>query len=265
MTRMRNGEVVQDSRLGRLPSYDERSRAFQIRPVLEAIKAEGKPTRRRPRPGPTLNQSGPPCTGAGGDSGCVGFSFCHILNAGPVRRSPQWKHDEACGAYRRGQNEDEWEGNDAGTSLLAVARAAHHDGYIDGYRWIGAGSQTPIDDTRETLDLIGPVWFGIPWYTSMFNPSPGGWLEVDPGSGLAGYHAIAGLRHYVGKLRGHGSRIFDGVQLQQTWGDWGTRYHRESGFAVVTFEQLEAHLLPSSVYGEGAVIVEHRLGPVWGG
>lgn len=257
MEQLRDGSTVADPRLGRIPRYDERSRAYQVRPLLEQVKAAGR-RRLSSRPAPvTFDQSGPPCPGPGGDSGCVGFSFGTGLNSSPNRHDPPWSPGDCCVHYRLAQREDEWEG-DAGTSLLALARIAHRVNLIGGYRWIGAGSQTPGEDLVETLDYVGGVWLGVPWYFSMFEPRPSGLLVVDPSSGLAGYHAIWTLGHRLAAIAGEGRAKVDHVVWQQTWGPaWGTRWYGVGGHAFVRTADVVDKLLPSAVFGEGCVPLEH--------
>lgn len=272
---MRGGVTVLDERLGRIPQYDERSRGWQVRSLLEQIRgvecvdeaAVVEPVVSElaaPQPQP-FDQSDPPCPGRYGADGCVGCSFGTALNAAPIIRKPAWQHrfdhSECCWLYRTAQDEDEWAGSDyGGTSLIAALRIAKRLGIISEYRWIGAGSQTPIDDLRDTFRLLkSGVWFGVPWWSSMFDPQPNGLLEVDRSSGLAGYHAIYGVDLVVDPP---GLPAGEYVVWQNTWGpDWGVSFRGGAGCVYVPLESIENDLLPQSVYGEAAVIIENEVGP----
>jgi hypothetical protein len=271
----RGGFVAYDERLGRIPSYDERSRGWQVRTLLDKVRdidcengAEIVPAptevENAPQPVP-FDQSDPPCPGPYGADGCVGASFGTALNATPIPRAPQWKHtidhSECCWLYRTAQTEDEWAGEAyGGTSLIAALRIAHRFGIISEYRWIGAGSQTPIDDLVDTFRLLrSGVWFGIPIYWSMMDPGPSGLLEVDPASGLAGYHAIYGVDLVADPP---GLPPGEYVVWQNTWGpDWGTTFRDAPGCCYVPVPAIETDLLPRAVYGEAAVIIENEHGP----
>lgn len=261
MTTMRDGREVADPRLDRIPQYDERSRNFQVRRLLEERRPDLEAARRKPkawRPGPSiLNQRN---YGA-----CVWFSAATILNASPHRRNPPLTEDQARGYYFETQRRDEFPGGEypgaspvaGGTSLLAGAKLAKELGFIDSFWWCGAGSQTAIDDVIDTQAAIGSVWFGVPWYDSMFNPKPGGALVVDPSSGLAGYHAIGSLAFRYAPIPGEGPKKIEHLVWPNTWGpSWAGQWFKLGGHCFVKVEDVEAHLLPRDVYGEAAVLVE---------
>ena len=75
MIKLKDGTEVEDRRLDRLESFDDRSRNF---PIMAARELEG----RRPRnytwrmTGPVLNQ--------GNEGACVGFGISHELAARPA-------------------------------------------------------------------------------------------------------------------------------------------------------------------------------------
>lgn len=96
--------------LGRRREFDERSRAFPIRTLTEAVEPKQKYWRCDAR----LDQ--------GREGACVGFAWGHELNAEPRR---WWTTDQhARVIYRRAQQLDQWPGeNYEGTSVLAGAKA----------------------------------------------------------------------------------------------------------------------------------------------
>ena len=115
--KLKDGTEVQDPRLGRLVQFDERSRGFPIRALVE-----GKPLRSYTwRVGAWLDQ--------GAEGACVGFAFGHELYARPVVTpvSAGYAREEI---YWKAQRIDPWPGGmypDAtpqyeGTSILAGAQ-----------------------------------------------------------------------------------------------------------------------------------------------
>ena len=245
---LRGGVTTEDPRLDRVPQYDPRSRGYQVRELLERRGAvQGKA--HRPAH-PTLNQ--------GREGACVGYSIATAMNASPRRIKPELTGTDAFAAYKDAQRIDEWSGEDYdGTSVLAGLKVAQQRGWIGSYWWCGAGSGSPIDDVVDSLRTVGSVIFGIPWYRSMFSTRRGGFLEVDPSSGLSGYHAIAGIAFRYAPIPGLDRVKREHVVMQNTWGeDWGAPWFRVGGHAYVLVESLEQHLLPRTVYGEAAVPVE---------
>lgn len=245
---LRGGITTDDPRLDRVPQYDERSRSFRARDLLE-----NRDTRRGKahRPAhPTLDQ--------GTEGACVGYSIATAMNASPRRIQPELDGPDAFAAYKQAQTIDEWSGESySGTSVLAGLKVAQQRGWIGSYWWCGAGSGTPVDDVVDSLRTVGSVVFGIPWYRSMFDTRRGGFLEVDPKSGLAGYHAIAGIAFRYAPIPGLDRVKREHVVVQNTWGpSWGAPWYGVGGHAYVLVESLEQHLLPRSVYGEAAVPVE---------
>lgn len=217
-------------KLGRIQQFDERSRAFPIRTLLEA---------KRPRSytwacSTTLDQ--------GTEGACVGFSWAHELIARPVVVSGI-DATTATGFYHAAQGLDPWDGGAypgadpfyEGTSVLAGAKAVQNAGYISEYRWAFG-----LDDVLLTLGYKGPVVLGIEWHEDMFDPDADGLLHVS--GGIAGGHAI--LANGVSLSR----RL---VRLHNSWGaDWG-----RNGEAYIGFDDL-AQLLADG--GEACVPMKRR-------
>jgi hypothetical protein len=249
MSQLKGGITTEDPRLDRVPSYDSRSRNYQVRTLLAGTRR--KRTAHFPAH-PTLNQ--------GPDGMCVSFSLATAMNASPRRMKPELGYADAKAAYRDAQRIDEWPGEEpaySGTSVLAGLKVAQARGWIGSYWWCGAGSGSAIDDVVDSLQTIGSVIFGVPWYRSMHATKPGGFLEVDPRSGLSGYHAIAGIAFRYAAIPGLGKTKREHVVLQNTWGEsWGGKWYGIGGHCFVPVEAIEQHLLPRSVYGECAVPVE---------
>lgn len=250
MPTLRDGSEVEDPRLDRLIQFDPRSRNFQVRPLLEEAP---KRRRVRTRPYRGLDQ--------GQEGACVWFSTAQRLNASPWATRPRFDNSRARQLYFEAQKIDEWPGgayegatpNYEGTSVLAGMKIAQREGYIASYRWIGAGSQTPIDDLVDTCRYFGGVVMGTWWLRSMFRPQPNGLLEVVPDSGRGGGHAWVVHDTWYGKLAGDTKRQLYAV-TQNSWGeDWGTTFRGVGGHAFVRIEGDMEWLLDND--GEGAVPV----------
>lgn len=218
MVALRDGSTVEDRRLDRLVQFDDRSRAFPIRELI------GTP---RPRsytwgvPG-GLSQ----VLDQGSEGACVGFAWAGERAARPVAK-PTTDAD-ALAVYRHAQTLDEWPGEDySGTSVLAGAKAAQARGWLRSYRWAFG-----LDDVLATLGTYGPVVLGIPWFDSMYDPTPRDArtgrvaATITVSGSVVGGHAI--LARGVNLRR-------EEVVLRNSWGSgWGDR-----GDAAVSFADLD--------------------------
>lgn len=246
---LKNGATTTDPRLDRIPQFDELSRNFQVRALLESHPRTVAKRRRYINPGPTLDQ--------GQDGACSGFSIAHGQEATPFKvrgiddaKAKEWYFDN--------QKNDDWPGGEypgasptySGSSVLASMKTLVQLGLITEYRWIGAGSQSLMADLELSLKYVGPVHFGTDWYNSMFDPQPNGILTVDPSSGVAGGHAYC-IHDWVSKKLPGTDKTATYVIMQQSWGtSWGTTRGKQGGFAYIKVEDAE-QLLTSG--GEGAV------------
>lgn len=203
--------------LGRIPQFDERSRAFPIRALVAA---------RAPR---SYTWSCSAVLDQGDQGSCVGHAWAHELIARPVV-VPSIDHVTAVGLYYAAQGLDEWEGGEypgaspwyEGTSVLAGAKAAQNAGYFTEYRWAFG-----LDDLILTLGYHGPAVLGIDWHDGMFNPDANG-LIVRSGN-VAGGHAILANGVSIRK------RL---VRLHNSWGPgFGL-----NGEAYIGFDDLDALL-----------------------
>lgn len=164
---LKNGYPTTDIRLDRIPQFDERSRDYQVRTLLKAAA----PTKRRRtiRFGPGFDQ--------GQEGACVGFGNTHASQALPHKKGPydmliarEW--------YHGAQQIDPWPGGAysgaspfyEGSSVLAGVEYGRQKGMWSSYRWVGAGSQTVMQDIIDTLRYVGPIVFGLNWYEC---PVPG--------------------------------------------------------------------------------------------
>lgn len=194
-TILRDGSTVEDRRLDRLVSFDERSRAFPIRALIDDDR---EPQTKWWGHTAKLDQ--------GTEGACVGFAWAHDLAADPVVIGDLTDQD-AFEIYREAQKIDEWPGEEySGTSVLAGAKILNKQGFLDEYRWAFG-----IEDVILTLSHHGPVVLGIPWHSDMYTPDRG--HQIRPTGHLVGGHAILALAY------DHESKA---VWLLNSWGpDWG--------------------------------------------
>lgn len=215
------GHVSRDRTFDRLVQFDDRSRGFPVRRLLEGKTPRSYTWRCRA----WLDQ--------GSEGACVGFSWTHELGARPA----EWPVDDnlAYRLYQQARRLDDWPGEDyEGTSVIAGAKAAMSNGWIGGYHWA-----FNVDDLILALGYLGPAVLGLNWHNDMMDPDRNGFVR--PTGGIAGGHAI--LCRGVSLTQGY-------VTLHNSWGPhWGL-----NGDCRITIEDLATVLADD---GE-ACIPEHR-------
>ena len=212
---------LQDPRLDRLVSFDERSRAFPIRAALEPELA--------PRSydwGLTLRLD------QGSEGACTGFAVTHEAAAEPVP-VPGLTETDALAIYRRARELDEWPGEAySGSSVLAAVKAGVERGWYSEYRWAFG-----LDDLILAVGWNGPAVLGIPWYDGMSRVDNLAHIHVE--GAVAGGHAIL-----TDAVDIEGRRF----KLVNSWGaDWG--WH---GICWIGFDDLDRLLHEQ---GEAAIPV----------
>ena len=217
--------------LGRVPQFDERSRAFPVRALVG------------PKPPRSYTWSCGSVLDQGQQGSCVGHAWAHELIARPVV-VPGIDHATAVQLYYAAQGLDDEPGGEypgasphyEGTSVLAGAKATQNAGYITEYRWAFG-----LDDLILALGHAGPAVIGLDWYNDMFDPDADGLLHVT--GGIAGGHAILANGVSVRK------RL---VRLHNSWSaSWGV-----NGEAYIGFDDL-AGLLKAG--GEACVPMGRKL------
>lgn len=194
----------------RIPSFDERSRNFNVRALFAA--GEG------PR---SYTWSCPANLDQGPDGACVGFAWAHEAAAKPQPIGVNYA--TALALYRAAQKVDEWPGEAySGTSVLAGAKTAQTYGWLVEYRWA-----FNLHDALTAVSRHGPAVLGINWRTSMFHPDARGMVKAD--GQVVGGHAIL--------LRGVNVKARTAL-LHNSWGPtWGgTRWG--PGTALVSWDDL---------------------------
>lgn len=224
--------------LGRRAHFDDRSRNYRIRSVLDRLGVSARVPRSYTwRCEPRLDQDG---VGA-----CVGFAWAHEVAARPVLRPA----DAALAfrIYRSAQLIDQWPETPPaeGTSVLAGVKIAQGLGYYAEYRWAGAGSGRVLEDVVLTLGYLGPMVAGSEWTEDMFDPDASGLLH--PTGAIAGGHAylLNGVRcrwastvPILDRAFANLDRRTSLVRVHNSWGaDWGV-----DGEAFLTLDEMEGLL-----------------------
>lgn len=252
MVELRDGSVVEDPRLGRIPQFDEASLDYPIRALLSAAPSQRSAAAKYWNPGPVLDQQR--------EGQCVSEGSHGRRNGAPLKRRPlitefakRFEFYEAC------QHRDPWPGcvkghggpAYGGTSVLAGMQEGHDRGWWSSYRWIGAGSGRLEDDIIDTLRKVGGIVFGIPWLEGMYDTNPDGLVNVT-GDEVGG-HCIHGFA-WVPNLRL--PKSFKGtkpaVAVQNSWGPgYGIKKYGQYGVGYILLDDLLS--LVANRRGEGAV------------
>jgi hypothetical protein len=207
---------------GRRPEFDDQSRQYPIRALLEPERA----LQTRIWPCETVLDQGN--VGA-----CVGFSWAHELAAKP-EVVPNIDNLAGMQIYNRAQLLDQWSDTppQEGSSVLAGAKTVTEQGHLIEYRWAFG-----LNDLLDTLSQFGPAVLGINWYSGMMNPDNAGWIR--PTGSIVGGHAILAVGINV---------EHKAVMLHNSWGpEWGL-----AGHAWIPFTDLDRLL---QEHGEACIPV----------
>lgn len=221
MFSMKDGTEADDPRLGRLREFDERSRNFPIRAVLEEPQFRSYTWRQQ---APPLNQ---------GDVGaCVAYSLGNeaLSYPGEVALAPEFaaRLTDAflLRAYCEAQRIDPWSGTDTrtvcgtlaespaygGTSELAGLKVFQRMGFYKEYRWAFS-----LEDAVLGLGFNGPALVGSWWWSDMFRPNAEGFVK--PTGSRAGGHMY--MLSAV-DVSGSASWLDGKVRVRNSWGPgWG--------------------------------------------
>ncbi len=217
--------------LGRLIQFDERSRQYPVRSLIEA--APKRPVRSYTwRCSQNLDQ--------GQEGACVGFSWAHELVARP-HENLTLTNEKSREIYHLAKTLDPWEGESyEGTSVLAGVKAAMQlfPSSFGSYRWC-----FNLQDLLQTVSYVGPVVIGVNWYSGMVTPDKNGIIR--PTGLILGGHAtlIQGIS-LPRKL----------ARIHNSWGkDWGI-----DGDCFISFDDLEKLLYEQ---GEACVAIKNKIAP----
>lgn len=222
-TQLKDGSITKDRRLDRLVEFDERSRQYPIRTLVDDKKLRSYTWRLFD----WLDQ--------GPDGACVGFAWAHELQARP-KEVQNISYDTAMLIYYSAQMIDPWPGGAyphadpfmEGTSVLAAAKQLHRLGFFEEYRWAFS-----LDDAVRSIGHEGPGILGTYWYEGMMDTDEKGFIK--PTGGIFGGHAVI--------VRGVNFARRE-VRISNSWGkSWGL-----NGDALMTFDDFEKCLMNNGEY-----------------
>lgn len=222
-----------DPRLGRMVRFDEASRAYPVRALLDrdaggAVRAKSWRVLR-----PPLDQLR--------EGMCTGTGAGHWLAAAPKAARPVTL-DLARQLYFGGQRRDPWPGGAypgadpryEGGTVLGVVQELVARGEATSYRWTFGE-----EDLWRTVATFSPVILGLTWRAGMMEPDARGYIH-DDGPVVGGHCLLAyGVQP--------GTRVREPYYLlRQSWGiDHGIR-----GTVLITRADMAARLADN---GEGCV------------
>lgn len=208
--------------MGAIPNYDPLNREYPMRALLPAGVT---------LPDRSYTWSCPTCLNQLTTGTCVGHSGAHEL----AGRPQSWPVGAAEGGklaylaellYREACKIDPWTQNDAGdlnfgTDTVSLGKVMKRLGFWGEFRWAFTHQEI-----RTARGYYGPGIWAAPWYNSMFFPRPDGSIEVNEGSGLAGWHAFLSNGQSVTARNG---------RIHNSWGfGWGI-----DGEAFLSWEDEE--------------------------
>lgn len=156
----------------------------------------------------TTRRDGPLDQGQEGE--CVGFAMAGELGAKPAAYAVNDSTGRKVFAAAREIDRSEGRWYPEGATVIAGAKACYRAKYFKSYGW-----NFGIDDTINWIIRRGPVVLGINWYESMYEPTPGGLIEVV--GDIAGGHAIMANGYWPAH-----PTFGDVLVLTNSWGKyWG--------------------------------------------
>jgi hypothetical protein len=157
----------------------------------------------------------------GNTSHCVGYSWVHWLEDGPIPQPGIAPIIDPAIIYREAQKIDEWPGEEPryyGTSVRAGAKVLQQYNKIQSYYWA-----YDLNTLINTVLNIGPVVVGTHWYQGMMVPNRNGLIRIS--GRVVGGHAY--VINGVDTTR----RLF---RIKNSWGrNWGLQ-----GMAFISFNDM---------------------------
>lgn len=228
-TILRNNEATEDKRLDRLVQFDERSRNFPIRSLVE-----DKPLR-------SYTWRCEEWFDQGKEGACVAYALGHELASRPAETRGMEDNWLVKNVYWEAQKIDPWSGGSypgaspvyEGTSVLAGIKVLHKKKFFQSYRWAFG-----LRDVLLGVGRNGPAVIGVPWKEGMFRPDSDGFIHAT-GRTMGG-HAV--IIRAINVKEGY-------VTIRNSWGkNWGV-----SGDCYMKFDDLEKIL---QEWGEAVFLVK---------
>jgi hypothetical protein len=231
-TQLKAGFTAEDPRLGRIPQFDPRNRAFDVSRRLTAPQIAALRGRTWYMPPALvkkkLNQNGSQCTGESA-------IYDLMLSPVPLKRpdGQLFTDEDGYAVYDEARRQDEWPGEDyEGSSVLGAAKALVVLGYIGEYSWA-----FDIDTYLAAVSHIGPVVNGTEWTNTMFEPHPSGLIIPSDARDVAGGHAYVTRSIYVNEdykryILGKGEPNRKGVPLLRGPNSWGNDWARDGDWLM---------------------------------
>ena len=202
--------------LGRVYIEDKRDLNYLIKNNQRTLQQISTPPK-------VLTQRYWDANGWWGDQGntpqCVGYSWSHWLEDGPVQQSGIPPIIKPFDIYKNAQKLDEWYGeNYDGTSVRGAVKYLKNIGKVKSYYWA-----FDVQTLSETILKLGPVVVGTNWYNGMFYPNKTGLIKI--GGQMVGGHAylINGVDTKTKQFR-----------IKNSWGkSWG-----KGGHAFISFNDM---------------------------
>lgn len=202
--------------LGRIYVEDKRDLNYLIKNNQKVIK----PISTKPQ---ILTQRFWDANGWWGNQGalpqCVGYSWSHWLEDGPIQQSGKPPVVHPSTIYFNAQKLDQWPGeNYNGTSVRGGVKYLQQIGKVKSYYWA-----FDLPTLVNTVLKVGPVVVGTNWYNGMFSPDKSGNIRV------------------TGRFVGGHAYVINGVDLNKkvfriknSWGkSWGL-----GGHAYISFNDM---------------------------
>ena len=202
--------------LGRVYIEDKRDLNYLIKNNQRTLQQISTPPK-------VLTQRYWDANGWWGDQGnkpqCVGYSWAHWLEDGPIQQSGIPPIIKPFDIYKNAQKLDEWYGeNYDGTSVRGAVKYLKTIGKVKSYYWA-----FDVQTLSETILKLGPVVVGTNWYNGMFYPNKNGLIKIS--GQMVGGHAylINGVDTKTKQFR-----------IKNSWGkSWGN-----GGHAFISFNDM---------------------------